>query len=88
MIEVGLALLAHASTCLKYCDEAFLAANYLTNRLPTKVLEFSTPLEMFFQEKPNYVGLHTFGCACWPNLHPFQHTQIPILFKTVCLLRV
>jgi hypothetical protein len=57
---------------LKYWDEAFLAATYLINRLPTKVLDFCSPLERLFQEKPNYGGLHTFGCTCWPNLRPFN----------------
>jgi hypothetical protein len=65
IVEVGLSLLAHASMPLKYWDETFLAATYLINRLPTKVLDFSTPLlERLFHEKPNYSGLRTFGCAC------------------------
>jgi hypothetical protein len=49
-----------------------LAATYLINRLPTKILDFSSPLEWLFQEKPHYSGLRTFGCACWPNLRPFN----------------
>jgi hypothetical protein len=57
---------------LKYWDEAFLAATYLINRLPTKVLDFSSPLEILFKETPNYVGLRTFGCVCWPNLRSFN----------------
>jgi hypothetical protein len=40
IVEVGLSLLAHASMPLKYWDEAFLTA-----RLPTQVLNFSSPLE-------------------------------------------
>jgi hypothetical protein len=56
-IEVGLSLLAHASMPLKYWDEAFLAATYLINYIPTKVIEFSSPLELLFKEKPNYSGL-------------------------------
>jgi IS30 family transposase len=42
IVEVGLSLLAHASMSLKYWDEAFLAATYLINHLPTKVLDFSS----------------------------------------------
>jgi hypothetical protein len=34
-----------------------LAAAYLINCLPTKVLNLSTPLEKLFKEKPNYNGL-------------------------------
>jgi hypothetical protein len=45
IIEIDLSLLTHASMPLKYWDEAFLAATYLINRLPTKVIHFSLPLE-------------------------------------------
>jgi hypothetical protein len=72
IVEVGLFLLAHAHMPLKFWDEAFLAATYLINCLPTKILDFSTPLERLFHEKPNYSGLQTFGCSCWPNLRPFN----------------
>jgi histone deacetylase 1/2 len=37
-IEVGLALLAHASMPLKFWDEAFLTATCLINMLPSKVI--------------------------------------------------
>jgi IS30 family transposase len=63
IVEVGLFLLAYASMPFKYWNEAFLAATYLINRIPTKVLEFSSPLELLFKEKLNYGGLRTFGCA-------------------------
>jgi hypothetical protein len=72
IVEVGLSLLAHAHVPLKYWDEAFLAATYLINRLPTKVLQFSSPLEVLFKEKPNYTALRTIGCSCWTNLRPFN----------------
>src|SRR4051812_43034324 len=51
IIEVGLSLLAHASMPLKYWDEAFIVATYLINRLSTKVLNYSTPLEKLFHQK-------------------------------------
>ena len=68
IVDVGLSLLAHASMPLKFWDEAFLAATYLINRTPSKVINLDTPLEKLFHEKPNYHALRTFGCACWPNL--------------------
>jgi hypothetical protein len=64
IVEVGLSLLAHTHMPLKFWDEAFIAATYLINRLPTKVLDFATPLETLFHEKPNYSGLQIFDCAC------------------------
>lgn len=64
IVEVGLSLLAHASMPLKYWDEAFLAATYIINRDPSKVISFETPLERLFHQKPDYPALRTFGCAC------------------------
>jgi histone deacetylase 1/2 len=47
IVEVGLALLAHASMPLKFWDEVFLAATYLINRTSTKLLQYSTPLSVY-----------------------------------------
>jgi hypothetical protein len=86
IVDVGLSLLAHAIMPLKYWDEAFLAATYLINHLPTKVLGFCSPLERLFQKKPNYSGLRTFGCACWPNLRPFNTHKLQFLSKQCVFL--
>jgi hypothetical protein len=37
----------------------FLATTFLINRVPTKVLNFSSPLEQLFKEKTNFESLHT-----------------------------
>jgi hypothetical protein len=64
IVETGLSLLAHASMLLKFWDEAFLATTYLINRLPSKVIHDSTPLERLFDQKSDYSFLRAFGCAC------------------------
>jgi hypothetical protein len=51
IVEVSLSLLNHVSMPLKYWDEAFLAATYLVNRLPTKTLDFSSLIERLFLKK-------------------------------------
>jgi histone deacetylase 1/2 len=76
IIEVGLALLAHASMRLKFWDEAFIAATYLINRTPSKVLNYSTPLERLFDQTPDYSSLRVFGCACYPNLRPYNRHKL------------
>ena len=63
IVEVGLSLLAHASMPLKFWDEAFLTATYLINRLPSKVTNGLTPLELLFKQIPDYKSLRTCGCA-------------------------
>jgi histone deacetylase 1/2 len=72
IVEVGLSLLAHSSMPLKYWDQAFLAVVYLIIRTPAKILRHSSPLETLFHEKPDYSMFRVFGCACWPNLGPYN----------------
>jgi histone deacetylase 1/2 len=54
IVEVGLSLLSHAHMPLKFWDEAFLAAMYLINRTPSKVINFTTPIERQYDTKPDY----------------------------------
>jgi histone deacetylase 1/2 len=86
IVEVGLSLLAHSSIPLKYWDEAFLAATYLINHTPAKSLQFSSPHEVLFQEKPEYSMLRVFGCACWPNLRPYNTHKLAFRSKRCVFL--
>jgi hypothetical protein len=54
----------------------FLTATFLINLLPTKVLNLESPVEKLLQTKPNYDALRTFGCACWPNLRPYNKRKL------------
>jgi hypothetical protein len=81
IVEVGLALLANASMPLKYWDEAFLTATFLVNLLPRKVIKSETPCERLLQVVPNYDALRTFGCACWPNLRPYNTCKLAFRSK-------
>lgn len=76
IVEVGLSILAQASMPLKFWDEAFVTAAYLINRTPTKLLDYSTPLEHLFKQSPDYNFLKVFGCACWPNLRPYNTRKL------------
>nr|ABF99203.1 retrotransposon protein, putative, Ty1-copia subclass [Oryza sativa Japonica Group] len=86
IVEIGLSLLAHASMPLKFWDEAFLAATYLINRLPRKVIDFDTPLARLFHQQPDYKSLRTFGCACWPNLRPYNTHKLQFRSKQCVFL--
>lgn len=61
--KVVLSVLAHASMAFIFWVEAFLTDVYLLNQKPSKLLNFSTPLEKLFGEQLDYSSLHTFGCA-------------------------
>jgi hypothetical protein len=76
IVEVGLSLLAHAHMPLKFWDESFLAATYLINRTPSKVINFETHIERLYRVKPDYTSLRVFGCVCWPNLRPYNKHKL------------
>jgi hypothetical protein len=76
IIDVGLSLLAHVSMPLKFWDEAFSMAAYLINCTRTKLLGYSTPLEHLYNQVPDYPFLKVFGCACWPNLRPYNTRKL------------
>jgi hypothetical protein len=76
IMQVGVALLAHPSMPLKFWDDVFLAVVYLINRTPSKVVNYETPLERLFHQKPDYKSLSVFGRACWPNLRPYNNHKL------------
>uniref|UniRef100_A0A803NRU8 Integrase catalytic domain-containing protein n=1 Tax=Cannabis sativa TaxID=3483 RepID=A0A803NRU8_CANSA len=76
IVEHGLSLLAQASMPLKFWDEAFRCAVYLHNRLPTPVLNQLSPIEILFNNKPDYGNLKIFGCLCFPNIRPYNKHKL------------
>jgi histone deacetylase 1/2 len=86
IVEVGLALLAHALMPLKFWHKAFLAATYLINRIPSKVIDYMTPLERLFNQTPDYSSLRIFGCACYPNLRPYNRQKLEFRSKQCVFL--
>lgn len=85
IIEVGLAFLAHSSVLVRFEADAFSLACYLIDRLPSKVISNSTPLERLFGIKSDYSLLKFVCCACWPNLrsynqHKFQFRSMQCVF--------
>jgi histone deacetylase 1/2 len=86
IVEVGLSLLVHPSMPLKFWDEAFITATYLINRLPSKIINGQTPLEHLFHQKPDYNTLRIFGCACWPNLRPYNSHKLQFRSKQCVFL--
>jgi hypothetical protein len=71
---------------LKFWDVAFLAATYLINRTPSKVIDYQTPLDRLYKIKLNYSSLRIFGCACWPNLRPYNPRKLAFRSKECVFL--
>jgi hypothetical protein len=86
LVEVDLALLTHAAMPLKFWDEAVATTAYLINRTPSKLLDISTPLKHLYNQKPDYSFLKIFGCACWPNLRPYNTHKLAFRSKLCVFL--
>ncbi|KAM2697976.1 hypothetical protein EV1_037031 [Malus domestica] len=76
IVETGLTLLHQASLPLTYWSSAFKTAAYLINRMPTPLLHNLSPFTQLFDEQPNYSRLRTFGCLCFPWLHPYNSNKL------------
>ncbi|WVZ49395.1 hypothetical protein U9M48_000761 [Paspalum notatum var. saurae] len=78
IIEVGLSLLAHAHMPLKFWDEGLSCCCFSHQ---SKVINYSTPLKRLFHTKPDFSSLRIFGCACWPNLRPYNDRKLQFRSK-------
>jgi histone deacetylase 1/2 len=53
-----------------------LVAVYLINKLPSKGIGHTTPLEKLLKMEVDYNSLRVFGCACWPTLRPYDSHKL------------
>jgi len=48
--------------------------------------QWHTPYERLHGHKPDYSFLRVFGCACWPNLRPYNTTKLQFRSKRCVFL--
>lgn len=83
--ETGLAMMFHAHMAPIFWFDAFSAAVYTINRLPTPLLQQKSRYELLFSHPPNYENFHPFGCRVYPCLrdyatNKFSHRSVPCIF--------
>ena len=54
--------------------------------MPTRVINMQTPLERLLGEVPDYTFFKVFGCACWPNLRPYNKHKLEFRSKQCVFL--
>jgi len=81
LVDMGLAMLAHASVPLSIWDEAFQTSCYLINRLPSPVTKNKSPYQTLFGQIPDYSFLKVFGCECYPYLRPYNSNKFSFRSK-------
>jgi Reverse transcriptase (RNA-dependent DNA polymerase)/Integrase core domain/gag-polypeptide of LTR copia-type/GAG-pre-integrase domain len=65
LLEITRALLFSANMPKEYWAVAVRTACYLINRLPSRILEFKSPLEIIYNRKINISHLKVFGSVCY-----------------------
>nr|GEV19706.1 hypothetical protein [Tanacetum cinerariifolium] len=66
--EIARALLFHSHLPNHFGYDAYAAASFLINRIPSRSLSYSSPYELLFHFIPYYSIFHTFSCLCYPFL--------------------
>uniref|UniRef100_A0A2N9G5X4 Integrase catalytic domain-containing protein n=1 Tax=Fagus sylvatica TaxID=28930 RepID=A0A2N9G5X4_FAGSY len=72
LIQITLALLSQSGLSLSHWSYAIATACHLINKLPTPLLNMSSPWEQLHHVKPDISYLRTFGCKCFPLLTPYN----------------
>lgn len=80
ILETAGALLIGTSVPSGHWDDAVGTAVHLLNRMPSKVLEFKTPLQAlgnhFTLPSSSLVSPRVFGCVVFVHLHKHQRTKL------------
>jgi len=69
LLEIARSLRFQSGLLKIFWGECIMTATYLINRIPTKILNNSTPYEMLFHKRPSYTHLRVFGCLCHIHSH-------------------
>ena len=64
-------------------DEAILNATYLINRMPSKILHFQTPINVFYKNFPTSrisadLPIKIFGCTVFVHNHDKNHGKFDL----------
>ncbi|KAG9447270.1 hypothetical protein H6P81_013398 [Aristolochia fimbriata] len=65
IVEIALTLMLSSSVQKQFWGEAVLTSVYLINRLPSPVLQNSTPFTCLYGTSPDYSLLRVFGSTCF-----------------------
>lgn len=91
LLEVARSLLFQSNVPKCFWGDAILTACYLINRMPSRVLNFQTPLNRLFESYPesrssSMLDLKVFGCSAFVhNLDPHRSKFDPRSHKCVFL---
>jgi hypothetical protein len=81
LLEVARALCFTNKVPIYLWGEAILTATYLINRMPSRVLNFKTPLQVFTNCNPisrlsSTLPLKNFGCTAFVHIHDHNRGKL------------
>ncbi|KAJ9552467.1 hypothetical protein OSB04_016512 [Centaurea solstitialis] len=76
ILDTVCTLLVSAKCPERFWGEAAFTAVYTINRHPTPILQQKSPYEVLHGISPAYNLLKVWGCACFVQLQPHEHTKL------------
>ena len=81
LLDIARSLLLSSNVPKRFWGEVVLTTTYLINRLPFKVLDFSTPHQVFLQHFPqsrliSSLPSKIFGCTMFVHIHQQHWTKL------------
>ncbi|RVX23040.1 Retrovirus-related Pol polyprotein from transposon TNT 1-94 [Vitis vinifera] len=86
LLEVARCLMFSSNVPNYFWGEAILTATYLINRMPSRVLTFQSPRQLFLQQFPHThaassdLPLKVFGCTAFVHVYPQNQSPNPSQF--------
>jgi hypothetical protein len=68
LLEMTRALLFAGNLPKPFWADAVLTSCYLINRLPSRILDYKSPLEILYNRNINISHLRVFGCVCYVHI--------------------
>lgn len=76
LLEKTRALMLQMNVPKRFWSQGVMAAAYLINRLPSRVLGFKSPIEVMKGRKVDISHLRVFGCICFVHVQPHHRDKL------------
>ncbi|KAI5327777.1 hypothetical protein L3X38_027173 [Prunus dulcis] len=76
LLEKTRALMLQMNVPKRFWSQGVLAATYLINRLPSRVLDSKSPYEVMQNKKINLSHLRIFGCTCYAHIQSHHRDKL------------